>query len=42
MDLRARGHNLIQQGDDVVGLGLGDADDLGHEARVEEDDSSSP
>lgn len=37
VELWARGDDLVEQSDDVVGFCLGDADDLGHEARVEED-----
>lgn len=37
MDLRTRSHNLIQQADNMIALRLGDAHDLGHESRVEED-----
>src|SRR5690242_18099972 len=36
MEFWGRCDNLVQQGDDVVTLGLGDADNLCDEARVEE------
>jgi hypothetical protein len=37
VELRASGDDLVEQGDDVVGLYFGHADDLGDEAGVEED-----
>ena len=37
MEFWRSGDDLVEQSDDVIRLGLGNADDLSHEARVEED-----
>jgi len=37
MQLRARGDHLVQEGDDCIRLGLGDADNLGDETGVKEE-----